>query len=111
MMRGVQRHLDAWSWVIIVITFLMFVAAVFLNGLSHDLLLEGGVFLVSLKLILMAYKNSIAATKLHERLDGLEHILGRIEERFEARRLPELSEKPPNKALQPTGADDRGARG
>ena len=103
-MRGVQRHLDAWSWAIMAITFIMFVAALFLKGLSHDLLLEGGVFLVSLKLIMMAYKNSIAATTIDERLNGLERILGRIEERF-ATRVPERSENPPNKALQPTGAD------
>ena len=106
MTRGVQRYLDVSSWVIIAITFLMFVAALFLKGLSHDLLLEGGVFLVSLKLIMMAYKNSIAATKLDERLDGLEHKLGRIEELF-ARRLPELSENAPNNALQPAGAEYR----
>ena len=107
MIRDVQRHLDAWSAVIILITFLMFVAALLLKGLGHDLLLEGGVFLVSVKLIMMAYKNSVVATRLNDRLDGLEQVLGRIEELFEARQLPELNEKPPNGALQPTRANHR----
>lgn len=104
-MRGIQRHLDAWSGVVIVITFLMFVAALFVKGLGHDLLLEGGVFLVSVKLIMMAYKNSVTATKLNERLEGLQNTLGRIEEFLEKRHVSELSGRPPNGALQPTGAD------
>jgi len=41
--------------------------------------LEGAVFLVSVKLIMMAYKNSVAATKLNERLDELQCTLLLIE--------------------------------
>ena len=79
MVRKIQRHFDAWSAGIILITFLMFVAALFLKGLGHDLLLEGGVFLVSVKLIMMAYKNSVTASKLNDRLEELQSTLARIE--------------------------------
>ena len=81
-MRDIQRHLDSWSWVVIGLTFIMFIAALFLKGLSHDLLLEGGVFLVSVKLIMMAYKNSVTATELNDRLDRLEKTLRRLAEHF-----------------------------
>lgn len=84
-MRDVQRHLDAWSLIVIAITLVMFVAALFLKGISHDLLLEGGVFLVSVKLIMMAYKNSVTATRLDQRFDRLENAFERFEALLEAR--------------------------
>lgn len=80
-----RQHLDPWSRVIILVTFILFVAALLIKGLGHDLLLEGGVFLVSVKLILMAYKNSVAAAKLEERFDGLNTTLTRMERLLEAR--------------------------
>jgi hypothetical protein len=54
-----NRHIDIGSSVVIVTTFILFVVALFKKGFSHDLLLEAGVFLVSLKLIIMSYKNGI----------------------------------------------------
>jgi hypothetical protein len=50
-----MRHLDRGSLIVIAITFVLFAGAVFATGISHDLLLEAGVFLVSVKLIIMAY--------------------------------------------------------
>mgnify|MGYP001340638030 CR=1 FL=1 len=79
-MRDIQRYLDPWSGVVIVVTLALFLAALFLKGFGHDLLLEGGVFLVSVKLIMMAYKSSVATTKLNARLDGQENTLARIED-------------------------------
>jgi hypothetical protein len=52
-------HFDVGSLMVIIITFVLFVAALFTKGFTHDLLLEAGVFLVSVKLIIMAYKNSV----------------------------------------------------
>lgn len=104
MLRRVQRHFDAWSGVIILITFLMFVAALLLKGLGHDLLLEGGVFLVSVKLIMMAYKNSVTASKLNDRLEELQNTLARIEGLLGARTQGEVTEEPPVNSLQPKGA-------
>ncbi len=106
-MRNIQRHLDAWSGAVIVVTFVLFVAALFFKGLGHDLLLEGGVFLVSVKLIMMAYKSSVATAKLNTRLDGLETTLARIEDVLQSRRQPQLSDRPPSKALQLPSAAER----
>ena len=39
-------------------------AWLFLKGFTHDLLLEAGVFLVSVKLILMSYRSSLASVKI-----------------------------------------------
>ncbi len=52
-----KDHFDTGSIVVIVTTFILFAMALFSKGLGHDLLLEAAVFLVSVKLILMAYKN------------------------------------------------------
>jgi hypothetical protein len=78
-LREPTGYLDLWSWVVMLTTFLMFIAALFLKGLGHDLLLEGAVFLVSVKLIMMAYKNNVTASKLNGRLDELQSVLARIE--------------------------------
>ena len=106
-MPDIQRHLDLGSRVVIFITLVLFVAALFFKGFGHDLLLEGGVFLVSVKLIMMAYKNSVAAGQLNVRLDGLQTTLTRMESLLESRRLPELAGGPPGTALQPKGAAHR----
>ena len=63
------KHLDFASLAVVTVTFSLFVAALFTKGLTHDLLLEAGVFLVSVKLIIMAHKNSIHAQSIHEKID------------------------------------------
>jgi hypothetical protein len=78
-MPDFQRHLDIGSRLVILVTFVLFVVALFIKGLGHDLLLEGGVFLVSVKLIMMAYKNSVATRQLNDRLDQLQVTLTRME--------------------------------
>lgn len=52
-----------------VITLVLFIAALFTKGLSHDLFLETGVFLVSVKIIVMNYRNNVAVRELSEKLD------------------------------------------
>jgi hypothetical protein len=54
-----RKHFDFWSIVVIDLTLILFVVALFITGLKHDLLLETGVFLISVKLILMGHKNSV----------------------------------------------------
>ena len=78
-MRNFLRHLDIASRLVILITFVLFVAALFIKGFGHGLLLETGVFLISVKLIMMAHKNSILAKDLSSRLDRMEATLTRIE--------------------------------
>ena len=53
------------------VTLALFVAALFTKGLTHDLLLEAGVFLVSVKLMIMAYKNSQQQIRAQKSLDEI----------------------------------------
>lgn len=57
-MCEMSKHFDAPTLVVILITLILFILALFTKGLTHDLLLEAGVFLVSVKLILMAYRDN-----------------------------------------------------
>jgi hypothetical protein len=70
---------DPWSAVVIGLTLLLFVVSVFVKGFTHELLLEAGVFLVSVKLILMAQKNSVSAKVLGQRLERIATLLERIQ--------------------------------
>jgi len=54
-----KKHFDVGSMMVIIVTFILFTMALFAKGFTHDLLLEAGVFLVSVKLILIAYNNSV----------------------------------------------------
>ena len=78
-MPDIKEHLDIGSRIVILLTAILFVAALFIKGFGHGLLLEAGVFLVSVKLIVMAYKNSLAAKQLNQRLERIEGALGRME--------------------------------
>ena len=77
-MIDLRRHFDPWSIAIILVTLVLFATALVLKGLTHDILLEAGVFLVSVKLILMSYKNGVAAERLDERLERIETALDRL---------------------------------
>lgn len=70
-----SKYIDAASAATVVTTLVLFVVAVFLKGFTHDLLLEAGVFLVSVKLIIMAHKNGVADAKLDQRLERMEKML------------------------------------
>ena len=74
-MTDTGKHLDAGSLIIILITLGLFVISLFQKGFTHELLLEAGVFLVSVKLIIMSYKNSISSDKLHEELAEIRELL------------------------------------
>ncbi|MFB3062876.1 MAG: hypothetical protein ACE10C_16055 [Candidatus Binatia bacterium] len=75
-----SKHSDIGSSVIIAITFGLFAAALLTKGFTHDLLLEAGVFLVSVKLIVMAYKNAMASKKIMEELHAIKEIMGKSED-------------------------------
>ena len=95
-----RKHIDAGSLVVMLLTLVFFVAALFFKGLSHALLLEAGVFLVSVKLIIMSYRNAIAA----QNLDGqLNRILALLEQR-EAQPAPAVPLRHPN----PTAVTEKG---
>lgn len=77
MAGGIRKHSDGGSLVVILVTLVLFVAALFEKGFSHDVLLEAGVFLVSVKLIIMSYKSARLSTELKERLDEIHGALRR----------------------------------
>ena len=100
-MGDIKRHVDTWSWVVMSMTSVLFVVALFLKGFSHDLFLEAGVFLISLKLIMMAYKHSVVATELKVRLDDVQAVLTRLEGLLQPRHSSEAGQGSPDKSSKP----------
>lgn len=74
-----MKHLDNWSVMVITLTLILFVVALFMTGSAHDLLLESGVFLVSVKLILMSYRNGAQGEELNARLRDIQNSIQQIE--------------------------------
>ena len=66
-----KHPLGLTSLAVIVLTFILFVFALFTKGWTHDLLLEAGVFLVSVKLIIMSFKNTVAVEAIENKLDQI----------------------------------------
>jgi hypothetical protein len=66
------RLLDPASSLVILTTLVLFVVALFVKGFGQTLLLEAGVFLVSLKLIIMAHKLSSADQRLADSIRELQ---------------------------------------
>ena len=72
-----MKHFDTGSVVVIFITLVFFVLALFFTGFTHDILLEAGVFLISVKLIMMAYKSSVTSNKIAADLQEIKNLLKR----------------------------------
>ena len=70
-----KKHFDTPTLIVIFVTFVLFVIALFVKGLTHDILLEAGVFLVSVKLILMSYKSSLTNQKIMHELQEIKNML------------------------------------
>ncbi|MBU0767606.1 MAG: hypothetical protein KJ687_00720 [Proteobacteria bacterium] len=70
-----RKHFDIGSMIVIIVTFLLFILALFTKGLTQDLLLEAGVFLVSVKLILMAYHSSVYIKSIENELKEIKGLL------------------------------------
>ena len=70
-----KKYFDTGSIVVIIITFFLFVLALFTTGFSRDLLLGAGVFLVSAKLIMMGYHHRVASKELEKELKEIKLIL------------------------------------
>jgi hypothetical protein len=81
-MKRIMRHFDTGSIAVITITLILFSVALFLKGLTHDMLLEAGVFMVSTKLILITYKNGKLGESLHLKLNEMNDTLRRIEKQY-----------------------------
>jgi hypothetical protein len=77
-----EKRLDAGSMLVMLITLVLFVAALFIKGPGHDLLLEAGVFLVSVKLMIVSQRNAISSERI---LEELRMIVSTLESRESAR--------------------------
>jgi Na+-translocating ferredoxin:NAD+ oxidoreductase RnfE subunit len=75
MSKSVWSYFDPLSMVVIILTLVLFVIALFVNGFTHDLLQECGVFLVSVKLIMMSHKNGVSVRVAEERLEKIQNLL------------------------------------
>ena len=72
-----KKHFDVASLTVMIVTFILFIVALFTKGFTHDLLLEVGIFLISVKLIMMAYKSSVGVKSIENELKEIKGLLRR----------------------------------
>ena len=70
-----RERLDMGSMAIIVITFTLFAVSLFQKGLSHEILIDTGIFLVSVKLIVMSFKNNLYMKDLNQQLEEIKKLI------------------------------------
>ncbi len=70
-----RKYFDPASIAVILITLVLFITALFYKGFTHDLLLEAGVFLVSVKLILLSFRNSVFISDLKKELREIKELI------------------------------------
>jgi hypothetical protein len=66
---------DPWTNVVILLTVGLFSLSLAVKGFTHELFLEAGVFLVSVKLILMAGKNAASEERMERQLGQIKALL------------------------------------
>jgi uncharacterized membrane protein len=93
-MPDIRQKLDLGSRLVIVVTLALFVAALFVKGFGHGLLLEAGVFLVSVKLIIMAARHGATDRELRQRLDQIDATLAEVRDRLGSGLRSEPTEAP-----------------
>ncbi len=71
----IKKYLDIGSLVVIIITLVLFVFALYVKSLTHDILLEAGVFLISVKLIIKTYKNGRDMKYFQKQLEEIKSLL------------------------------------
>jgi len=84
-MRPAPGHLDRASGIVIGLTFVLFAGSLLVKGLTHDIFLEGGVLLVSIKLILTTRRMDEHVTKLDDRIG---EVLANLDRRAEGAAPP-----------------------
>jgi hypothetical protein len=66
-----KKLIESGNTIIIVITFILFIVALLTTGMTKDILLEAGVFLVSVKIIIMSSSNRKSINELKEKLNEI----------------------------------------
>ena len=69
------KSVDPWAGVVILLTIGLFTLSLAVKGITHELFLESGVFLVSVKLILMAGKNAASEERIERDLSQIKELL------------------------------------
>jgi len=72
---NIFKSSDPWASIVILLTVGLFGLSLIVKGITHELFLEAGVFLVSMKLILMAGKNAATEKRLERHLKHIERLL------------------------------------
>ena len=70
-----RKRLDMGSMAIIFITFTLFVVSLFQKGLTHEILIDTGIFLVSVKLIVMSFRNNLYMKDLNQQLEEIKKLI------------------------------------
>jgi hypothetical protein len=73
-----KKYLSLADLLVITITFMLFMIALFIKGLTHDILLEAGVLLVSIKIIMMSYKNISSVNTILKELNEIKETLSEL---------------------------------
>ncbi len=69
------KSTDQLSRALILLTVVLFGLSLAVKGITHELFLEAGVFLVSVKLILMAGRNAASKERIERYLNQIEELL------------------------------------
>ena len=69
------KYFDTGTIIVIIVTILLFTIALFVKGFTHGLLLEAGVLLVSIKLIMMAYRNTLNYKDVKKELNEIKELI------------------------------------
>lgn len=67
-----SKLVDGATLATMLITAFLFLIAAFEKGLTHELLLEAAVFLVSVKLVLASYKHDLDSRAMQAKLNSIE---------------------------------------
>jgi hypothetical protein len=70
-----RKHFDTASLLVVIVTLTLFIVALSTKGFTQDLLLESGIFLVSVKLIMMSYRNSVYIKSIEDELKEIKGLL------------------------------------
>ena len=73
-----NRLLSTTDMIVIGITLVLFLVALFIKGLTKELLIEAAVMLVSVKLIMMNHKTTLSNKKILEDLEEIKETLSEI---------------------------------
>ncbi len=69
------KSTDPWTNAVVLLTVGLFGLSLAVKGFTHELFLEGAVFLVSVKLILMAGKNTASEERTQRQLNQIAALL------------------------------------